>query len=140
MTQRPPIGTEDRPNISIGIHLGVAVSVLVSIYSTFSDWSLKQQPRTDVHNVVAYERVAQKVMAVTPKIATMGYVTNSIDLHFPKFQYAMAPVLLSTAPTGPLVLGYFPSTPSDKVAAIAGGHGLRVLNSLGDDAYLLARP
>jgi hypothetical protein len=73
-------------------------------------------------------------------MTTMGYVTNSIDLHFPKFQYAMAPVLLSTAPTGRVVLGYFPYTPSDKVAAIAASHGLRVSNNLGDDSYLLTRP
>jgi len=140
MTLRPLIGTDNRPSRPLGIHLGVAVCVLVSVYSTFADWYLEQQPRTDVHNVIAYERVAQQAKAVIPKVATMGYVTNSSELHFPKFQYAMAPILLSSVTSEPLVLGYFPSTPSDRVAAIASGDGLHVVNSLGDDAYLLVRP
>jgi hypothetical protein len=69
----------------------------------------------------------------------MGYLTNASDLHMVKFQYAMTPMLLTQATTEKTVLGYFPSTAPDKVAEIAAGKGLHVLNNIGNDVYLLAR-
>jgi hypothetical protein len=121
-----------------GAVLAIAVAILCSVEPTIADWFGGQQPKSDPHNIELFENLSQRVKAAVPKATNMGFLSDQSVETFYKFQYSMAPVLLTNSTSLPFVIGYFRSGTPAAVGAIQ-QRRLVVKADLGQGLYLLGQ-